>query len=100
MAVFWLSASAAWANGVIGMKYAANPENWIFTSSSSICKKADKKPISTAVNNCVAVSAGHFAKANVSIVSIYPILYLFLYVLFSENSSSLAIHSTLKLKKR
>ena len=98
MAVFWLSASAAWANGVIGMKYAANPENWIFTSSSSICKKADKKPISTAVNNCVAVSAGHFAKANVSIVSIYAILYL--YVLFSENSSSLAIHSTLKLKKR
>jgi len=89
VAVFWLSASAAWANGVIGMKYAANPENWIFTSTSSICKKADKKPISTAVNNCVAVSAGHFAKANVSIILGFLNFFLWasnLWFLYKETS--------------
>ena len=76
MAVFWLSASAAWANGVIGMKYEANPDNWIFSSGSSVCDLADtKKPVKTFVKRCVTVSAGHFAKANVSIVSIYHILY-------------------------
>ena len=39
MAVFWLSASAAWANGVINMKHQADPNNWIFNVSTSICKK-------------------------------------------------------------
>ena len=75
MAVFWLSASAAWANGVVGMKYAANPDNWIFTSKSSICKLAEgtQNPVKTIVKKCVTVSAGHFAKANVSIVSIFHI---------------------------
>ena len=70
MAVFWLAASAAWANGVIGMKYAANPETWIFGSVNSICQQTDHKTyVNTVVNSCKVNFHGTFAEANVSIVS-------------------------------
>lgn len=70
VAVFWLSASAAWANGVINMKYAANPDDWLFTSKSSICYLTPKNTYaSTAVKKCEVVFRGAFQKANVSIVS-------------------------------
>lgn len=70
VAVFWLSASAAWANGVIGMKYASNPQNWIFSSSSSICyKNTNGSYAITAVKNCLTKFQGSFTEANVSIVS-------------------------------
>jgi len=91
VAVFWLSASAAWANGVVGMKYAADPDNWIFTSKSSICylASATGKPVKTIVTKCVKVSAGHFAKANVSIILGFLNFFLWasnLWFLYKETS--------------
>ena len=32
LAMFWLAASAAWANGLTGLKFACNPENWLYRS--------------------------------------------------------------------
>jgi len=90
VAVFWLSASAAWANGVVGMKYEANPDNWIFSSPTSVCHLADtKKPVKTFVKRCVTVSAGHFAKANVSIILGFLNFFLWasnLWFLYKETS--------------
>lgn len=72
VAVFWLSASSAWANGVINMKWIANPQNWIYGSgviSQSICEKnPNGQFVSTLVKNCEATFMGNFAKANVSII--------------------------------
>ena len=36
VAVFWLSASAAWANGVINLKYIADPNSWIFRNTNLV----------------------------------------------------------------
>ena len=69
LAVFWLAASAAWANGVINMKYAANPDNWIFDSHKSICERNNENYINTDVDGCTVIERGSFQKANISIVS-------------------------------
>ena len=29
LAMFWLAGAAAWANGLTGLKWAANTENWL-----------------------------------------------------------------------
>jgi len=69
VAVFWLSASAAWANGVINMKFASNPDNWLFKSKSSICYLNENNTYAlTAIKQCEVVTRGVFAKANVSII--------------------------------
>jgi len=67
LAVFWLAASAAWANGVINMKYAANPDNWIF-GSDSICERNNENYINTGVDRCTVIERGSFQKANISII--------------------------------
>jgi len=67
LAVFWLAASAAWANGVINMKYAANPDNWIF-GSGSICERNNENYINTDVDSCSVIERGSFQKANISII--------------------------------
>merc|ERR1712029_423125 len=67
LAVFWLAASAAWANGVINMKYAANPDNWIF-GSGSICEMNNENYINTDVDSCSVIERGSFQKANISII--------------------------------
>jgi hypothetical protein len=36
VAVFWLAASAAWANGVINMKYTSDPTNWIYRNTKMV----------------------------------------------------------------
>ena len=74
VAVFWLSASAAWADGVITMKLVADPASWIFGKNElhqSICAKSkDDVYANTAVKVCNVVFAGKFTGANVSIVSL------------------------------
>ena len=36
LAMFWLAGAAAWANGLTGLRWAVNTENWL--DHSSICK--------------------------------------------------------------
>jgi len=50
VAVFWLSASAAWANGVLAMKSAAD-ESWLWTSTLSPCQKENNEYIK-AISEC------------------------------------------------
>ena len=69
VAIFWLSASAAWANGVINMKYAANPNNWLFEEGDSICERQDGNFVVTSVTGCDIKYTGNYKKANISIVS-------------------------------
>jgi len=72
VAVFWLAASSAWANGVVNMKYVADPTSWIYKHGDmapSICEKAANGQFkNTVVKECVAKFTGNFAKANVSII--------------------------------
>ena len=50
------------------MKYAANPDNWIF-GSGSICERNNENYINTDVDGCTVIERGSFQKANISIVS-------------------------------
>jgi len=91
VAVFWLSASAAWANGVVNMKYAANPNNWLFDDPASICYKnpSNQTYASTDVDSCSVDFAGNFKKANVSIVVGFLNFFLWasnLWFLYKETS--------------
>ena len=36
LAMFWLAGAAAWANGLTGLRWAVNTENWLHISS--ICR--------------------------------------------------------------
>ena len=70
IAVFWLSASAAWANGVITMKIVADPSNWLYTTQRSICQKnSNQRFVSSKVADCLVVYTGKFGGANGSVVS-------------------------------
>lgn len=71
IAVFWLSASAAWANGLVGMKSVFSGE-WIF-SSGKLCETTKGKLINTAVRKCDIAFTGSYGGANVSVVSISSI---------------------------
>eukprot|EP00093_Oithona_nana_P009621 09621.XXX_359920_361432_1 [CDS] Oithona nana genome sequencing. len=89
LAIFWLAASAAWANGVINMKYAANPDNWIFDSSDSICQRDNGNYINTNVDKCNVVERGSFQKANISIIIGFLNTFLWsanLWFLYKETS--------------
>jgi len=68
VAVFWLSASAAWANGVITMKSAVDPDIFLFGDTSSICHRESGAFTTTAVKNCTVTDYSNFKKANVSII--------------------------------
>ena len=94
LAIFWLAASAAWANGVINMKYAANPDNWIFDSSDSICQLNNGNYINTNVDKCNVVERGSFQKANISIVST---LIFYLTRLFSTKKITTCSRSLVSL---
>lgn len=70
VAVFWLSASAAWANGVLGLKGAAN-ETWLFSSSLSPCQKnVDGSYILTDIKDCSQGEnqMGSFGGANAAVL--------------------------------
>lgn len=64
VAVFWLSASAAWANGVSNLKYVANPDNWLL--ERPICKEPTIDE--WGVERCDINDRGHFGGANASVV--------------------------------
>ena len=36
VAIFWLAASASWANGIINIQYTAEPKNWIFRNTDKV----------------------------------------------------------------
>ena len=58
------------------MKYAANPDTWIFGSVNSICQQTDHKTyVNTVVDSCEVKFHGTFAEANVSIVSTFRGIY-------------------------
>jgi hypothetical protein len=69
VAVFWLSASAAWANGVLGLK-SASDETWLTESGFSPCQKNDKGYIFTGIKECSqkADQKGSFGGANASVL--------------------------------
>lgn len=68
IAVFWLSASAAWANGLSGMKNVLSGD-WVF-AADSICQKAKATGTftNTSVKSCELKFAGSFGGANVSVI--------------------------------
>jgi len=90
MAVFWLSASAAWANGVINMKYAADPDSWLFNDASSMCEQSSVKTfVNTEVKSCTVDFTGNFNKANISIIVGFLNFFLWasnLWFLYKETS--------------
>jgi len=90
MAVFWLSASAAWANGVINMKYAADPDSWLFKDASSMCQQSQVKSyVNTEVKSCTVDFTGNFNKANISIIVGFLNFFLWasnLWFLYKETS--------------
>ena len=73
IAVFWLSASAAWANGVIGLKSATDDSSWIHSSNLSTCQKINDKYVHPGIKECGREEdqTGSFGGANASVVSIY-----------------------------
>lgn len=66
VAVFWLSASAAWANGVVSLKNATG-ESWLLTSSLSPCKQTNGV-FPAGIEACNHTSDGSFGGANASIM--------------------------------
>jgi hypothetical protein len=70
VAVFWLSASAAWANGVLGLKSAAD-ETWLTSSTHSPCqKKEDGSYFLSDIKECSQGEdeKGSFGGANASVL--------------------------------
>lgn len=76
MAVFWLTSSAAWSQGVADLKYFANPENFV-------------KPCRPATDCLEDIYAGRFASLNVSLLFGYANFILWagnLWFLFKETT--------------
>lgn len=67
VAVFWLSASAAWANGVVGLK-SATDNTWLYTSSLSPCQKIGDEYVTKTIDSCVQTNRGSFGGANASVM--------------------------------
>ena len=69
--MFWLSASAAWANGVIGLKSATDDSSWIHTSTLSTCQKENGEYKLPNIKECDREEdqTGSFGGANASVVS-------------------------------
>ena len=71
--MFWLSASAAWANGVIGLKSATDDSSWIHDSKLSTCQKQPNgEYVNQNIKECDREEdqTGSFGGANASVVSI------------------------------
>jgi len=69
VAVFWLSASAAWANGVVSLK-SATDDTWLFTSALSPCQKNETTGsfLQQTIESCDQNNRGSFGGANASIM--------------------------------
>ena len=87
VAVFWLAASAAWANGVIGLKNAAASENWLFISEYSVCHKGVGGFDKPGVHHCVGGVNGSYGGANASVVSNQKLNYALGDLRFLGNTS-------------
>ena len=74
LAMFCLAGSAAWANGLTGLKLVSNPDNWIWNSRyqfAAICYRTEHDPPTysyTKIGQCEATDRGHFGGANVSVL--------------------------------
>ncbi len=68
MAVFWLSASAAWANGLTVLKPILQGEDWLLKDTDSICSK--NAVYTRVVDKCEVVYTGSFGGAYASVVSV------------------------------
>ena len=80
VAVFWLSASAAWANGVLGLKGAAD-ETWLTSSPKSPCQKDSNGAYMLDIKECSQGDdqKGSFGGANASVVSLFTYVLLIYY---------------------
>ena len=66
LAMFWLAAAAAWANGLTGLKFACDAGNWLRRSGhGGVCTESTNGYLVVdRVASCNAVSTGSFAGAN------------------------------------
>ncbi|CAB4063460.1 unnamed protein product [Lepeophtheirus salmonis] len=89
IAVFWLSASAAWTNGLITLKWIASAE-WIFTSNKHPCGQTSTGTyILTKIKECIIEDKGHFVGANISALLGYLNFFLWasnLWFIYKETS--------------
>eukprot|EP00096_Caligus_rogercresseyi_P007157 TRINITY_DN247_c0_g1_i2.p1 TRINITY_DN247_c0_g1~~TRINITY_DN247_c0_g1_i2.p1 ORF type:complete len:236 (+),score=35.55 TRINITY_DN247_c0_g1_i2:151-858(+) len=66
VSVFWLSASAAWTNGLISLKWIASCD-WISTTNGHPCKLSSQNTlILVDVRTCDVTDTGHFVGANIA----------------------------------
>jgi len=74
LAMFWLAGSAAWANGLSGLKQVSDTDNWMWSSHyeyAAICYRTNHSPptyLYPKIGECMATSRGHFGGANVSVL--------------------------------
>jgi len=70
VAMFWLAGSAAWANGLTGLKFACNPTNWLYRSEyGGVCAKATNNTFKfNKIESCDTIFAGSFAGANCAVL--------------------------------
>lgn len=70
--VFWLAASASWANGVITLKSICDPgqTSWLYTADYSICNKVRMRghTSGTGAFDCIVTYAGRFGGANAAVI--------------------------------
>lgn len=91
LAVFWLSASAAWANGLTGIK-AISDGNWIFHEEDHPCDKTDAGTFHFAkIKQCDILNdvTTSYATANISILLGFLNFFLWssnLWFLYKETS--------------
>jgi len=66
LGMFWLAGAAAWANGLTGLKFACDAENWLSRSGyGGVCTKATNQDLVVdRVASCNSISTGSFAGAN------------------------------------
>merc|ERR1711935_202688 len=51
------------------MKYAADPDSWLFKDTSSMCEQSSQKTfVNTEVKSCTVDFTGNFNKANISLL--------------------------------
>jgi len=93
LALFWLAGSAAWANGLGGMKDVSDPDNWIFNSkndNAAICFKTTSGTyLYPKIGECNTTNRGHFGGANVSVLFGFLNCFLWatnLWFLYKETS--------------
>jgi len=68
VSMFWLAGSAAWANGLTGLRWSVDSKNWLH--KTSICKITDHDPptyVDVKIKNCASTS-GEYVGATCAVV--------------------------------